>query len=262
VNDPRRLRDEADGLNADELRLLRAGLRSNVPRGAKRAVWVALAAQLSAAVASATAASGAAFSVVSLAKTVGLGLLLGATSVGAIALLRDVAGPAPAPVTSRSSSPSPGAPPVVASSHARVPTLDARPESAPTPATAAALPPRRGPSMAPAIAARESAVSSAPAAGPSAAAFPAEHAVRDSESQRVAEARQLLRLGRAGEALSALDEVAREFPNGALAQEREALAVEALRVSGRSAEARARATAFLARYPASPHAASVRHALE
>lgn len=67
---------------------------------------------------------------------------------------------------------------------------------------------------------------------------------------------------RALEALSALDAIAREFPNGALAQEREALAIEALRVGGRSAEARLRATAFLARYPASPHAASVRHALE
>ena len=78
----------------------------------------------------------------------------------------------------------------------------------------------------------------------------------------MADARQLLRTGRGPEALAALDAIAREFPNGALAQEREALAIEALRVSGRSAEARARATKFLTRYPASPHASSVRRALE
>ena len=260
MNDPRRLRDGGDGLNPDELRLLRAGLQSNVPRGAKRAVWVALAAQLSSAVASAAGASGGALSVVSLAKTVGLGLLIGASSVGAIVTLRDVTGTEPAPVTAPSGSRI--APPVISSSNGPRPSFDAPPEAVPTASAAATLPVRRGPSIAPRESAVAEAPTSAPAAGPSAAAFPAENAGRDSESRRVAAARQLLRQGRAREALSALDEVAHDFPNGALAQEREALAVEALRVSGRSAEARARATTFLARYPTSPHAASVRHALE
>jgi hypothetical protein len=56
------------------------------------------------------------------------------------------------------------------------------------------------------------------------------------------------------EALALCNEHARLYPNGMLAQEREVIAVEALVKSGRTAEARARADKFKARYPGSSHA--------
>ena len=77
------------------------------------------------------------------------------------------------------------------------------------------------------------------------------------ESQRLGEARDALRHGDAQGALARLDELRRRFPGGMLAQEREALAIEALARSGQGGEARSRAEAFKKAYPASPHAARV-----
>jgi hypothetical protein len=54
----------------------------------------------------------------------------------------------------------------------------------------------------------------------------------------------------------------RQFPRGALAEEREALAVDALVATGRYQEARRRADAFRARYPGSLFAPSVAAALQ
>jgi hypothetical protein len=258
VSDPRRWREDEGGLSPDELRLLRAGLRPDVPRGAKRAVWVALAAQLSSAVAAASASSGSALTFVSLAKTAGLGLLLGATSVGAVAVVQRVTAHEAAPAhTSAVASPTAPATPSALSLPARDPTPEppvVLPADAPP-----ALP--RTPNLGHGA---EALAVPAPPAGPSVAAFPAEGATRepDAESLRVAQARKLLRTGRAREALGALEAVRDDFPNGALAQEREALVIEALRATGRAPEARSRAAEFLARYPQSPHAAAARRALE
>jgi hypothetical protein len=77
------------------------------------------------------------------------------------------------------------------------------------------------------------------------------------ESRRLAEARDALRRGDASGALSLLSDLQRAVPGGILGQEREALAIEALAKSGRSAEAQTRARAFLQAYPQSPHAARV-----
>ena len=49
----------------------------------------------------------------------------------------------------------------------------------------------------------------------------------------------------------ALEEHARDFPAGQLAEEREALAIQALAQAGRKAEAAARGSAFRARWPTS-----------
>jgi hypothetical protein len=57
--------------------------------------------------------------------------------------------------------------------------------------------------------------------------------------------------GEAQSALTRIDEHARLYPRGALAEEREALAVQALVTTGRSAEAKARATRFGTTYPKS-----------
>jgi hypothetical protein len=54
-------------------------------------------------------------------------------------------------------------------------------------------------------------------------------------------------------ALEVTDEHARSYPGGAFAEEREALAIDALRRLGRRQELQARARAFLQRYPTSPH---------
>ena len=55
--------------------------------------------------------------------------------------------------------------------------------------------------------------------------------------------------------LALTEEAGRRFPEGALAPEREVLAVEALARLGRLPSARARLAAFRARYPQSPHLA-------
>jgi hypothetical protein len=57
--------------------------------------------------------------------------------------------------------------------------------------------------------------------------------------------------GEAASALTRIDEHARLYPRGALAEEREALAIQALVTLGRSADAKARATRFATYYPKS-----------
>jgi hypothetical protein len=95
------------------------------------------------------------------------------------------------------------------------------------------------------------------------ATFPADPAdAYDAENLRIRAARGLLQAGRTQEALVALERLRRELPNGELSQEREALSIEALRLLGRTAEARERASAFLVRYPRSPHTQTARRALE
>ncbi len=58
--------------------------------------------------------------------------------------------------------------------------------------------------------------------------------------------------------LRSLDQHREGFGDGQLTAERELLAIDALARQGRSAEARARADAFLARFPSSPYADRVR----
>jgi outer membrane protein assembly factor BamD (BamD/ComL family) len=82
------------------------------------------------------------------------------------------------------------------------------------------------------------------------------------ESRRVADARALLLAGDARRALLELEAVRKDFPRGLLAQEREALAIEALGLLGERSEARQRADNFLRQYPGSPHATVVRKFLE
>jgi outer membrane protein assembly factor BamD (BamD/ComL family) len=78
------------------------------------------------------------------------------------------------------------------------------------------------------------------------------------ESAAVLAIRKTLLSGDPREALRMLDRAASEFPNGALAQEREALSIRALVDSGEKEAARRRGEAFLRAYPKSPHAAEVR----
>lgn len=79
-----------------------------------------------------------------------------------------------------------------------------------------------------------------------------------------AESLEKARAGLASDPAASLDElraVTRRFPAGKLAAEREYLTIDALLRVGRRDEARARAQAFLARYPGSPYAKEVQRAL-
>jgi hypothetical protein len=62
-------------------------------------------------------------------------------------------------------------------------------------------------------------------------------------------------------ALSLLDKHRARYPNGALSEERDALAVQALALEGRTDDARARAEAFARRYPSSLLLPSVKSAV-
>jgi hypothetical protein len=63
-------------------------------------------------------------------------------------------------------------------------------------------------------------------------------------------------------ALALLEEHRREFPRGALVEERDAIRVLALAALGRIEQARHEAQMFLRAYPFSPHAERVRRAIE
>jgi hypothetical protein len=62
-------------------------------------------------------------------------------------------------------------------------------------------------------------------------------------------------------ALAAIERHVREFPNGELSEEREALAVKALVMAGRYDAARARGAAFHTRWPRSVMTRAVESAL-
>ncbi len=252
TDDPPRLLDEG-ALTPDEQRALEVGVHERPPLGAKAAIWAGLslklavpataaAATMTATVAgssgvAATSGAGAAglLTTMALVKSAGLGLALGA-AVGSGLYFSGRAEPTP---------PAPhelgveGATSVAAPFHAAT----ARPN-------------------APAPAERASAAPSAASTGASEprAERPREAPPVESESQRVAGARAWLRAGDANRALETLGALERDEPNGLLIQEREALTVEALAALGRRDAARARADAFLVRYPRSPHVLAVRRA--
>lgn len=81
------------------------------------------------------------------------------------------------------------------------------------------------------------------------------------ESLLVASARARLASGDGPGALELLDQLNRQHPAGVLMQEREALSIQALAQVGQTSSAVARARAFLARHPQSPHADRVRSVL-
>ncbi|HTN92866.1 MAG TPA: hypothetical protein VL242_54735, partial [Sorangium sp.] len=94
-------------------------------------------------------------------------------------------------------------------------------------------------------------------AAPGADGAPSPAALRESrmreELKLLGDARAALRGGDAAGALRIVEQARLRFPGGALAQEREALTIEALWHSGQRAAAAQRASAFLLAYPSSPH---------
>jgi hypothetical protein len=257
TDDPPRLLDEGT-LTPDEQRALEVGTHDRSPLGAKAAIWTGLSLKLlvpaTAAAATLTAAAGSSSGVVAasgagagaagllttmaLVKSAGIGLALGA-AVGSG--LYFSSRPEPTPPAPHELVVVEGATSVAAPFHsaAATPNAPAAAESASSPAPSGASEPRGDSTR---------------------AERPREAPPVESESQRVARARAWLRSGDANRALQTLDALERDEPNGLLAQEREALAIEALAALGRRDAARARADAFLERYPRSPHVLAVRRA--
>ncbi len=241
MSDPTRLIDEAgeedEGASALERDLLRAG-RPTLAARARDEVWLGLSAQLAAPLAPvgkgpvvvAKTAAGAKV-VGSVAAAVKGAIVVAALGGGAVVGYRALGRAAPATIAA----PAPSA---------------VSPPPAPPPEPIV-------PSSAPVLAPREQRprpmafVADASSHRPPASRLAAEGRV-------VLEARQALRDGQPDETLRRLEAARVEFGDGALAQEREALMIEALARVGRRDEAHARAAAFLRAHPESPHAAAVR----
>jgi len=269
MTDPLRLADELDGSGSLERRVLESATAIAPPPGAKAQVWSVVSAKVGVATAATAAAKGV--SVLATMKAVAAGTALGlAATAGATWLFAPSEGTLPpdrsptveprsppaksrrnAPVTSPEVNdviqPSTDRPKLRASeaqpargndSDSNLPTNASTPEPRASQGSFPDEPPAAAPS---------------PSAGVDAARF---------ESRRVAEARGLLRAGRAAAALAILGELAKSVPSGVLVQEREALTVEALLGSGDRERARAHARDFLQRYPNSPHTVVVSRALE
>jgi hypothetical protein len=115
---------------------------------------------------------------------------------------------------------------------------------------------------APRAAAVSKSLSNAPAAPAAPVAVAATRSDLDVELALLQEAQGALRMNDGARALRLLDEHARRFPNGALAEESEAARVFALREVGRTEEARDVAARFLREHPRSPLAPRVARAFE
>jgi hypothetical protein len=99
---------------------------------------------------------------------------------------------------------------------------------------------------------------------PDAADRPAPVVVRDRlrrESALLTRARAELRSGNPHAAQATLSRIQHEFPAGALHQERDVLAIEALAAEGNSEAAARGARAFIVAHPESPHASTLRRFL-
>jgi hypothetical protein len=142
------------------------------------------------------------------------------------------------------------------------------------PASATAPDPRLPSEPQPVISVKPASQAPAPQPGPSAssnavAAFQAGAASAEppgslagkDEARLVGMAREMLAQGDPTSAMVTLNEAARRYPHGILQQEREALTISALAQTGKTAEAAARARAFLRAFRDSPHAARVQRAL-
>lgn len=279
MNDPRRWLGSSDLLSPDELRVLEAGLKADVPMGVKDAVKGALLAQLPAPAPGPSPESVAAPHVagagpgVSTVTAASLAPLFKSMAIG---LALGVAGTA-SWVTVQRGEPldrgniHTGPPPIAASASpaGTVPSVGTSSVPAPGPSEARSTLREREVVM---VVPREANAGDATTGtrlplgqAPSVSAFPdplSRPATATSESSRLAQARALLRNNDASAALSALESLRRDHPRGLLVEEREVLTIEALLAMGHEETATTHAQEFLTRYPKSPHAASALRVLE
>ncbi len=105
-------------------------------------------------------------------------------------------------------------------------------------------------------------VDALPTANVNARKSPAAAAPRCDEVMLVDDADTALRSGNPERALAIVRDIEQRCAGGTLVQERERIAIEALAKAGRVEQARARARAFEARFPTSPHLRRVRQVAE
>ncbi len=288
---PQRWLEHSGELSELEREVLFAGANLRPPVGAKAATRVAITAATGGAaigITSAKAALGAAqatgagsATTLVFLKGLGLGLVLGTALAGGVTILSSARNgalpPRPAlssPVVARATK--------TATARGEVPAelpLVRSPEPTPNPGPPTSSSGQHSTSrLSPSAGTAEDATRALsvpsgtvafPDSAPSAVAFttvptPASvtSATALAESREVADARRALRSGDPRGALTRLQALGREFPNGILVQERDALVIEALSAAGDSGAARERAKSFLERYPKSPHAAAAWRALE
>jgi hypothetical protein len=254
-----RLLAESGGTTALERELLQAGLDVGPPPSAKSEVWAALSARLpppapvgpEPATASATSTAG-------VWKIGLLGFATGALVAGALYLATPSGDPAPAADVARPTALTESETPA----QAPAPELP-EPRSAPAnkPAPRKVAPAAPGLSTAPIAPTATEAAAAALPAQPHDLATSRQSQLRE-ESRLLREARTALRSGSPARALSVLEESRAKHPQMVLGQEHEALSVEALVASGSRAAARARARAFIARFPTSPHVTKLRSIAE
>lgn len=260
-----------EGTSSEAQRLLRAGAAVSPPGGARDAIWSSLAAQLPPAAGAPPVADAGASAVASAtgagmvkAGLVGVALGLAVAGVGSwmaadaprpppssAVLAAPPAAVAATPVTSAATLPSPRpeeAPTLPVEREHRAPSVASHQVETPRPSTTGA--------PEPAVPTME-----APAATPAQGDAPVvvdRRSQLQEESRQLRDARAALRQGNPARALQLLDAASRQFPRPVMGQEREALTVEALEASGAHATAAARARAFVARFPDSPHADRLR----
>ncbi|HSO37351.1 MAG TPA: hypothetical protein VLT33_32715 [Labilithrix sp.] len=231
------MKPELEPLATDVLALLRAEKPiAELESTAKAAILAAVEAQIGlppvpgggggggagAAASGGAAATSVARAVAAIAATFAIGVATG------VVIAPSVRAPAPpAPIAQVAATiPAARAPSAVSSSEA------------PLPAVSVGSLPAASPTAAP----RASRVDAPEGPAPSARGLGAERSLLDI-------ARAALARGEAAEALAAVDRHGREYPEGALVEEREALGVKALVALGRRDEARARAQRFEQRFP-------------
>ena len=248
MSDPKRLSDPAGEGTQEERELIATARAHGMPTAVKAAVWSAVVVQGAGAVATAqaaaaagSAAKGTVLAGLSSWKGIAILAVVGAGAVTGAGLLHQrgsSSSPPPAHVAPAVARPVP-----VATEHA--------PSLAPVPSPAAVEP-----------LPRTTARSLERSRPGRAAEEPLPSSRLAEEAQSLVEARRLLRSGAVAAAISALESANREFAGGRLAQEREALLIDALAQSGQRDPARHRAEAFLRDYPRSPHAADVKRHVE
>ena len=231
MTDPNRWSEAGDAATEAEQLLVRLGQELSMPEAEKHAVWSQIIGALPPVVdvtlpARAAAAKPGSWSALKWLKLIGLvAVASGVTIAGHHWLEKPSAAIATAP---QSSFPSLGiqvpAEPTVSANASPIPTDTVTP--GPTPKVAPSAIPNRASSL-------------------------------HEESLAVIAARQALRANDAVSALRLLEQAQQRFKQGALAEERESLTIEALAKSGQASRASTRARAFLTRYPRSPHAADV-----
>ena len=243
-----RLIDEG---SAAERELIRAARAAGISPEDRARIWTAVAAGCvagGAAVAGATvgAKAGMLATVVSW-KTVAVLLLVGGGSLATYELTRSAPQPTEPAEAPRVLRP-PIEPPAIPARAAGPGGESGAPAATPLPRPVGAIRPSRPP---PSGTVRDP---TRPAEGPRAT----DSSRLAEESRMVIEARRALQAGDFATTLRLLDSAAATFPNGALRQEREALAIQALARSGQRVAAAKRAASFLAAYPESPHAADIK----